>query len=344
MPKQNMDEIAKQARQGSVAAIVQIMNDRLSDMGVRTRAVLEKGILQVLCEAKKSEPLEQSTLIARLREILEAIEPRNLRRVKICSRIAREQQLVWLEDIHRNPENEVLWCQEIVLRKPNIWHKLFPKPKSDRQNRDRQNNLSEEARPNKTPTSTPPSSPIPTRMRNGLGMVALCTVSFLAGLAYNNWREQNFDFSQLAELFPFLKSPVSSVSPAAPIVQPTASPASQTDAPPVANSHTPSDPPPTRKANPDIIILPTPGTATTPTVTADPFAAAVRLAEEVSLKGQTAQTEAEWLNLSAQWTKASELMKSVSADDPRYSTARDRVVFYQKNSEVARARAKEQQQ
>jgi hypothetical protein len=46
-----MDDIAQQARQGSVAAIIQTLNEQLVDVGIRTRAVLADGILQLLCEA-----------------------------------------------------------------------------------------------------------------------------------------------------------------------------------------------------------------------------------------------------------------------------------------------------
>ncbi|MEA5467539.1 hypothetical protein [Spirulina sp. 06S082] len=326
-----MDEIAKQAHEGSVAAIVQIMNDRLADMGVRTRAVLEKGILQVLCEAKESEQLEQSVLIEQLQEILEAIEPQNLRRVNICSRIANEQQLVWLEDVHHNPENQLLWSQEIVLRKASTFQNWFRKENKSKQSEQKSTAIQLSS------NSSPPSS---SKVRNIVGMLLLCTVSFLAGLAYNNWRAQNLDFSQLAGLFPFFKSSVSSVSPAAPVAQTTESPTDTPAASPTpAVSPTPS---PLQTETPTTVVLPAPGDSNAPATTEDPFSEAVRLAEEVSLKGQTAQTKAEWLNLSAQWQKASELMNSVAQDDPRYDVARDRVEFYQKNSEVARTQAQKQ--
>ncbi|WP_017717463.1 hypothetical protein [Kamptonema formosum] len=120
----SIDDIARQARQGSVAAIIQILNEKLAHCGVRTRAVLDNGVLQLLCEAHKAEQLEQSTLVERIRQILESLAPRNIRRVKINSRLVREQQLLWLEDINRNPEKHLLWFQEITLAKPNIIQRL----------------------------------------------------------------------------------------------------------------------------------------------------------------------------------------------------------------------------
>ncbi len=125
--------IAQQARQGSVAAIIQILNERLAVFGVRTRAIFADGVLQLLCEAATVDQLAQTTLVNQIREILEAIAPRNIRRVNINSRLAREQQLLWLEEISRDPENQLLWSEEITLRKPNpivLWLEDLKTPKA----------------------------------------------------------------------------------------------------------------------------------------------------------------------------------------------------------------------
>lgn len=115
-----MDNLEKQARQGSVAAIIQILNEQLADLGVRTRAVFAEGVLQILCEAATVEQLDQSRLITRMQHILESIAPLKLRRVRINSRLVREQQMLWLEEINRDPDNQLLWSQEIILSRPNI--------------------------------------------------------------------------------------------------------------------------------------------------------------------------------------------------------------------------------
>ena len=119
-----VDDIARQAREGSVASIIQILNDELAQVGVRARAVFAEGVLQLLCEAATSQLLEQSSLVDRVRDILEGIEPRNIRRVNINSRLVREHQLLWLEEISRDPENQLLWSQEIKLRKQNLFKRL----------------------------------------------------------------------------------------------------------------------------------------------------------------------------------------------------------------------------
>src|SRR5919202_3598208 len=125
-----VDDIAQQARQGSVAAIIQTLNEQLADAGVRTRAVLADGILQLLCEAAIPEPLEQSVMVAKIKRILEEIAPRNIRRVKINSRIVREQQLLWLEEISRDPDNQLLWSEQIILAKPNLFKRLLESRKN----------------------------------------------------------------------------------------------------------------------------------------------------------------------------------------------------------------------
>lgn len=116
-----VDDILVQARQGGVAAIIQVLNEKLADTGVRTRAVFVDGILNLLCEAPSAEQLEQSGLVERVRQILQEISPRNINRVKINSRIVREQQLLWLEEISRDAENQLLWSQNITLAKPNFF-------------------------------------------------------------------------------------------------------------------------------------------------------------------------------------------------------------------------------
>ncbi|MEG4421555.1 hypothetical protein QUA70_23645 [Microcoleus sp. LAD1_D5] len=119
-----IDDIARQAREGSVASIIQILNDELAQIGVRARAVFADGVLQLLCEAATPQLLEESSLVDRVREILERISPHNIRRVNINSRLVREHQLLWLEEISRDPENQLLWSQEIKLRKPNLFKRL----------------------------------------------------------------------------------------------------------------------------------------------------------------------------------------------------------------------------
>ena len=119
------NNIVKQAKNGSVAAIIQVLNEKLTDSGVRTRAIFEGSVLQLLCEGQTLEQLEQPILVERIRYLLEEIAPRNVRRVNINSRIVREQQLLWLDEINRDRENQLLWSEEITLKKPNFFKQLI---------------------------------------------------------------------------------------------------------------------------------------------------------------------------------------------------------------------------
>lgn len=114
----------KQAHKGRIAAIIEILNEQMADLGVTNRAIFINNVLQLLCEAKNAESLEKLMIISRIRGILESISPPNIRRVRINSRIRQEKQLLWLEDITQDPENQLLWSEEIILKKPNIFHKI----------------------------------------------------------------------------------------------------------------------------------------------------------------------------------------------------------------------------
>lgn len=113
------NDIRKQAHQGSVTAIIQVLNQDLSDVGVRTRAVFDGGVLQLLCEADTPGQLAEATLPDRVKTILESVAPRGVRRVNVNSRIVREQQLLWLDEINRDPA-KLLWSREINLTRPNF--------------------------------------------------------------------------------------------------------------------------------------------------------------------------------------------------------------------------------
>ncbi|MCY7407578.1 MAG: hypothetical protein LH631_09420 [Alkalinema sp. CAN_BIN05] len=128
------NDIRKQAHQGSVAAIIQVLNQELSDLGVRTRAVYDGGLLQLLCEADSSVQLDQETLPDRIKEILELLAPRGVRRVNINSRIVREQQLLWLDEISREPE-KLLWYKEVNLVRPNFLKTIMEDVKDSMSNR-----------------------------------------------------------------------------------------------------------------------------------------------------------------------------------------------------------------
>lgn len=128
-----VDDIDFQARQGSVAAIIQILNKHFASDSIRTRAIQDNGILQLLVEAPTADGLPRDTVVDQVRTVLESISPRGISRVTINSRIVQEQQLLWLDEIKRDPEHSLLWSEPITLRRPNPVARLWQDARAPRQ-------------------------------------------------------------------------------------------------------------------------------------------------------------------------------------------------------------------
>ena len=325
-----MDDIARQARQGSVAAIIQMLNEKLADSGVRTRAIFASGVLQLLCEAANVDQLEQSTLVAEIRQILEAIAPRNIRRVNINSRIVREQQLLWLEEISRNPESQLLWSEEITLKKPNIFRRLAEDIKAGKPTQRHAENF---------PKPTPMFAREKRQFWRGIvGGASLSLLLLLVGWVFYEWLSPKLSGQMSAQNpqspTPSSPEPATSQSPVAAIPQtvPTQSPVAAI--PQTAPSQSPV------AAIPQTAPSQSPVAAIVTAQTADPFVEAVRLAEQTSAAGKAAKSSAAWLEIAAKWQKASDLMAAVPAVHSRYKLAQDRVVSYRQNRESALREAK----
>lgn len=123
-----IDNITFQAQQGSVAAIIQLLNQHFAASGIRTRAVLDQGVLQLLCEAPTAAHLPKKRAIERVRTLLEGLSPRGISQVHIHGRIVKEQQLLWLDEIKQDPARSVLWSERITLKTLNpvarLWRDL----------------------------------------------------------------------------------------------------------------------------------------------------------------------------------------------------------------------------
>lgn len=120
-----INDIVGQAHRGSVAAIIQVLNEKLADASVRTRAILAGSTLQLLCEAPTAEQLPQREIVTKIQGILEKLAPRHIHKVHINGRIIREQQLLWLEEITRDPEKQLLWSELIILKRPNVFRQFW---------------------------------------------------------------------------------------------------------------------------------------------------------------------------------------------------------------------------
>ncbi|MEL6157918.1 MAG: hypothetical protein AAFQ40_11600 [Cyanobacteria bacterium J06623_5] len=344
-----------QARQGSVAAIIQLLNERLADAGIRTRAVVAEGMLQVLCEAPSTDQLEKTAVVDRVRQILENISPQGIRRVNINSRIVKEEQLLWLEEINRDPENALLWSEVITLKRP-FFIKRWIRDRNLKPAGPILRDISEPA---------PQQSSLSSKLVGaaGLGILVLGT----------GWLFRE-DLSQIRKTTGTLPE----VAPQNLTAQPP------TDLPPLPQSadegplentlenpgeRTADTTPPTNASSAealttqaasaeetaDTAAVPTnsPGNSTADTTAtqnpnsqpspdqansgqaADAFAEAVRIANQAVADGQTASSAAEWLDLATRWQRASDLMSQVPEGNEQYAIAQNRIANYATNSQTA---------
>lgn len=303
-----INDIMWQARQGSVAAIIQVLNEQLADAGVRTRAVLADGILQLLCEARTTDSLEQSTLSRQIREILQSISPRNIYRVNINSRIVREQQLLWLEEINRDTENQLLWSEEIFLEKPNMIQWLVQDFQQRKMEFDQHHNFS-------TTNSSRPIVHVKKNPRNSslLGwsiiLMTVCSFFTISGL--------------IAYLFLGNKIKIA--------IQPDNSPITSGDRNSISK--------PLDQSSPATPAITTTTTKASTDDGSDNFANAVRIANQLSQQGKNATNKTQWLEIAANWQRASDLMAQVSPSHNRYQEAKIRTQLYREYSREARNKA-----
>ena len=315
-----------QARQGSVAAIIQVLNEQLAEEGIRTRAVVADGMLQILCEAAEAKQLDKPTVVNRVRNVLETISPNRIRKVKINSRIVKEEQLLWLEEINRDPENALLWSEIITLKQPIFFQRWI---------RDR--NLGASGPLIKDVTEPESATSLPTKLISGLGLIAL-----LIGALWL-FREDLGIGSATTALVEDTAESANSDQPANDETL-AIDDANQDSADRTANT-TPANP----QSSNDLPASSNGNGSTAPAQSAtsnnsnggnsgsteDAFAEAVRIAGRASEDGLTASSGAEWLDLASRWQRASDLMSEIPEGADRYDVASDRVDAYKANSQAA---------
>ncbi len=318
------NETLGQARQGSVAAIIQVLNENLADAGIRNRAIVIDGVLQILCEAATPEQLNQPVVVERVRQALETISPHRIKRVKINSRIVKEQQLLWFEEVNRDPENSLLWAEAITLKRPFFVQRWM---------RDRP---SEPASPTFVDSARQP--PAQRALSNtivaGAGLLLLILV---AGWLFRA------DLSQMRQVSRTASAPGGGAT--AQGDQPPSDSLSEGERPeaesmfPAGDRTADTTPPTISPAAADIANQPAtePETANPSSAgsVTDAFTEAVRVAQRAANDGQTATTSAEWLNLAARWQRAADLMGDIPTGAQQYTVAQDRIQTYQANSQSA---------
>lgn len=297
---QVLDNITIQARQGSVAAIIQVLNAKLADSGVRARAVVAQGVLQLLCEADSPQKLDQAFLVEHLRNVLESIRPRYIRRVKVNTRLVSEQQLLWLDEIEDDPDNQLLWTAEFSLSRRNVGQWLRDLWQGQRESSSGAvlADTSERERQKRRAWQTVVGV-------SGLG-IFLC----LSGWAiYDSLKVKGAQQVSTGQ-------PVS-LDQASPTVDQRGD--GSLDSGQFDGNSLDGD-------QSAALLEPSDGNAP------DPFAQAVRLAEQSVEDGKLAQTPDEWMDLATRWQRASDLMGEIPADDERYAIAQDRTTVYKQNS------------
>ncbi|MEL6468531.1 MAG: hypothetical protein AAFQ74_02285 [Cyanobacteria bacterium J06623_4] len=337
-----------QARQGSVAAIIQILNERLADYGIRTRAVVAEGMLQVLCEAPSTDQLEKTAVVDRVRQILENISPQRIRKVNINSRIVKEEQLLWLEEINRDPENALLWSEVITLKRPFFVKRWI----RDRNLKPAGPILRDISEPE------PQQSSLSSKLIGaaGLGVLILGT-AWLFREDLSQIRQttgtlpdvepQNLTAQPPTDLPPLpegisegpAENPGERTADTTPPANASAADALTTQAPTNAASAAAPDNSPDNTAATETTEqapnpAPNPGQANAGQA-ADAFAEAVRIANQAVADGQTAGSAAEWLDLATRWQRASDLMSQVPEGNEQFAIAQDRVASYATNSQTA---------
>ena len=329
-----------QARQGSVAAIIQVLNERLADVGIRTRAMVADGMLQLLCEAETPDKLEKAPTVERVRSELEDISPLRIKRVKINSRIVREEQLLWLEEINRDPDNALLWSEVITLKQPFFMQRWI---------RDR--HLKPAGPIFKDITEPEPSqSSLPSKLIGGISLAALLLgalwlfredigVSPSADTSAADASGAEIQGADAVEPNTLVGASDESASGSASgsASESTSNESATGDR---AANTTPSTVPPQAEENAatNTTAAPTESASSTGNAS-DAFAQAVRVASQASADGQTASTAAEWLDLAARWQTASDLMSNIPEGNENYAIAQDRTKTYQTYSQSALQKA-----
>ncbi len=308
-----INDIASQASQGSIAAIIQVLNEKLANSGVRTRAVFDGGVLQLLCEARTKESLEKSPLVQKIKQILESIAPRNVHRVNINSRIVREQQLLWLEEINRDPENQLLWSEQITLKRPNVLKRII---------RDFQENKKESQKPQLPQPQSSRHLIVRNKSKSRKSFLGgmtntliLCLILVSAGwLTYYFLGSKIHNSIETATLK--YKAPneskIKSLKP--------------TD---IKN----------KLQTPAVKASPTDSQAPDQQLEDDIFYIAIRIANQTVEDRKTANTSAKWLDVAEKWQYASDLMSEVPSTHSRFKEAQSRIKLYKEYSDLAKEKA-----
>lgn len=330
------DDITWQARQGKVAAILQILRQEFTEMGLQVRAVLQNGVLHLLCEIDAKEPPEREVLLPRIQSIFTSLTPDLIRQIRIYGRAAQDQPLVWFgengflegrsseqnsdNNSDNNSENHLpsCWQDNIFLEQPHQSHQL-----------------SSHSRQSTQELALTPELRQHHQFQRGLVLgVALSSILGLISFAgYQALsppqpKSLNSQFSQTSSVSePNSGNPVRSNSSSTQRLDSNPRSTPNSDSNNLNSENSSPDSPP----NPEKDRILQQDEAN--------FAEAVRLAQEAVEDGKFAQWPEEWESIADKWQRAADLMSEVSDAYPRSATAQNRAALYRRNAEVAQQEA-----
>ncbi|MGB2924202.1 MAG: hypothetical protein WBB82_02775 [Limnothrix sp.] len=120
-----MENITQRAQQGSIKAIMQILNQQLRDVGVSTRVVLGvNGILEILCEAGHPENLDKGKIVDCIQRNLDHLSPRTFQKVHIQSCLTNNTQSLWVATLSQKERRKLLWSEHISIHHQTFFQRV----------------------------------------------------------------------------------------------------------------------------------------------------------------------------------------------------------------------------
>ena len=117
----NVKQLTKQAYQGNITAIRQLLNDQLQETGVQTKVTLGvNGTLEIVCEADHPENLDKDRVVTCIQHNLDQLAPKPFREVHIQSCLTKEEQSLWISSLSGIARQNLLWSVDLDIQ-PLPW-------------------------------------------------------------------------------------------------------------------------------------------------------------------------------------------------------------------------------
>jgi hypothetical protein len=335
MPLFNAPKDQKElARKGQPEAIAAVVNHAIQSQGITAKAVLKDGSLLLLLESDTVP--EPTALVPFIKNGLTELGIESVPTLKIYGRKIGDRLPAWQEEIDIEPpedafatdedmfatdedmfasDDEMLAEDEDMLAEdedllPDEEENLMPNDDLDGSDQDEDEEyLDDEDEDEDEDEEMASVKPQGTKWyQNKVLLIVPLVVLILflgGGAAYWFLMRDQQPVTEAPEGDPATEAPAPEGEPPAPTPAPEAAPTPAPEAAPAA----------------------------------DPFAEAVRRANQAVAQTQTAQTQAEWNQIAVLWQEASDLMSQVPETSANYPAAAPRVGQYQQNADLARQQA-----